>query len=211
MGNEIKKPNKRIVVAGILLLSLVVDLVFIIVLLPKILKKTQEMQEYHINEDVPVMYDGLIKYVDDEAKLLSLEEISVIRSMQFENRTIRLMTLTVEDTPLYVEIETNKDTVDDALSSFMNSKNNYSISFTVDEWSTIPVNIDKYVYDNKRVLVQTYHNGRNYVSFTSQYNEDSYCSLTRSEYKNDGEYNPTIVNKQEDNLLYDFYYYLVTI
>jgi hypothetical protein len=74
MGIEIKKPNKRIVVAGILLLSLVVDLVFIIVLLPKILKKTQEMQEYHINEDVPVMYDGLIKYVDDEAKLLSIRE-----------------------------------------------------------------------------------------------------------------------------------------
>ena len=201
MGNEIKKPNKRIVVAGILLLSLVVDLVFIIVLLPKILKKTQEMQEYHINEDVPVMYDGLFKYVDDEAKLLSLEDISVIRSIQFENHTIRLMTLTIEDTPLYVEIETNKDTVDDALSSFMNSKNNYSISFTVDEWSTIPGNIDKYVYDNKRVLVQTYHDGRNYVSFTSQYNEDSYCSLTRSEYKNDGELLCTI------RLKFTFYYF----
>ena len=205
-----KKFNKRLVVAIALMVSLVVDLAFLILMLPKILKNKQDLLEYRLNEDSNTMYEGLIKYIDDEAKVLGLEEPTCLRSLQFEEETLKIMTLSDNDTPLYVEITTHKQSVDEALKEFLNSEVKYSISFQEDEWeSDKPINIDKYVYD-RRVAITTENNDVTYISFTAQYDKNHYCSLTRGVYKNDGDYvTTTIIGPEEDKYLCDFYYLII--
>ena len=204
-----RKLNKRIIIAIILSASLLVDIVILIIMIPTIRKNTQDLQEYRVNEESNTMYQGLIKYIGEEAEVFDIDGPKTLRSLQFEDQTLRLMTLTEEDTPIYVEIETHKSSVDEALQEFIKNEVKYNVSFQIDEWGEKEINIDKYV-DGNRVALTTENGGNTYMSFTAQYDKDHYCSLTRAEYKNDGDYvTTTIVSPQKDKILCDFYYLII--
>ena len=215
MDKENKDSNKKKkpLIITIILVSLfaIIDIVLSIIFIPKMLRNKQSSNnndKYQLDEYTEARYLNLLTYINNEATFLGAESPTEIVAMQYTVNSHFDISYKTESNAGYIKIDIAKPSVDEALDIFKEGLPSSGIT-TIQKEEICTTKTYNGVYEENINLVTTFTT-KTYISYTAKCDCGALISLSHKEYQDDGKYSEqTLIKKEEDKLLFDFYYYLL--
>ncbi len=206
-----KKKNWRIYLIIFISISVVIDIILMIIFIPKLINKNKSNNEPYVVEEYTIKrYENLLSYISLERKSASMDAVKEIIALTYQESTLNIA-FKSETQPGYMRISFSSNySLNEALDAFKDkvpTLGTYTTSMMNGTYvNNISLNLP---YSSYKGMIYTYGD-KNYVACTYQYDKDIYASLLEEEYKENGDYqNVMTVNKKDNKVLYDLYYLIV--
>ncbi len=207
-------PKKRkIIFLIIAFVLLIIDLLLAIILFPKIFTKGKSIPiDYTVDERIPTVHNHLISYLDSVRTVSGVgEKPKKIVGLDFVGSDLKVMSK-CDSNYLYFDIAINDFSSVDSFLLDLNenipSGTKYSSTVIVDESSDkeLDLSLDKYISGVTQDLTNTY---ASYIGIDKD-NVIHYC--VREEFQANNKYeNEKTITSNNDKLLYDLLFFIITL
>lgn len=170
------------------------------------IKRNSQKKEYEVSETTIKLYDNLLSYFSKCAEDVHSKAKEIV-SVTFKDNILSMSGIN-DDNEIVINYLTDKDNIEDALSLFEESVP--SVEGTTIE-SSYTINSKELNIDNEYIgVISTSLMDEKYIACTYVYDEKNIISIPHQEYKENHQYSDSMTaNINDDQLLYDLYYYLI--